>query len=123
MNYRQSDVILTPFPFSDLSSSKKRPSLVVSADTFNESSQDIVCCMITTNPKTDDYTVSIKGTDAEDGELHFNSTVKPHRLFTIDKKIVVKRLCSIRAEKFNEVIYKLQTLMPKIVIADVKEKK
>ncbi|HIH09413.1 MAG TPA: type II toxin-antitoxin system PemK/MazF family toxin [Candidatus Diapherotrites archaeon] len=112
MTYKQAEMVLIPFPFSDLSSSKKRPALIISSDTFNNSSQDIICCLVTTNPKSDEYTVSISEADVESGKLHFDSTIKPYRLFTIDKKLVMKSLCVLKAGKLGEVILKLQKIIP-----------
>ena len=38
----QGDIVLIPVPFTDLSSQKRRPVIVVSNDTYNRSSADIV---------------------------------------------------------------------------------
>ena len=40
--YRRRDIVLVSFPFTDLSSSKRRPALVISPDSFNEQGQDVV---------------------------------------------------------------------------------
>ncbi len=45
--YNRGDVILVPFPFSDQSATKKRPAVIVSSDTHNSISQDIVIMAIT----------------------------------------------------------------------------
>lgn len=42
MMYKQGDILLIPFPFTDLSSTKQRPVLVLSNTKYNESNQDIV---------------------------------------------------------------------------------
>ena len=48
--YRRGDIVLVPFPFTDLSFTKKRPALVVSPDKFNEHAQDVVLVAITSQP-------------------------------------------------------------------------
>lgn len=45
--YNRGDVILVPFPFSDQTTTKKRPAIIVSSDTYNSISQDIVIMAIT----------------------------------------------------------------------------
>jgi len=47
--YRRGDIVLVPFPIIDLSSAKRRPALVVSPDTLNQQTQDVVSVAITSN--------------------------------------------------------------------------
>jgi mRNA interferase MazF len=41
------DVVLVPFPFTDLSGTKKRPAVVASSDNYNSSRRDIVIMAMT----------------------------------------------------------------------------
>jgi len=50
--YRQRDIVLVPFPFSDLSAHKVRPVLILSNDMYNQRSADVVVCGLTTDPDT-----------------------------------------------------------------------
>ena len=73
--YRRGDIVLVPFPFTDLSSTKKRPALVVSPDKFNEHAQDVVLVAITSQP-SDSHVVSLDEHDYVDGKLPRTSFVK-----------------------------------------------
>ena len=55
--YRQRDSVLTRFPFSDLSSQKVWPVLILSNDTYNQQSADILVCGLTTNLRPAPYAV------------------------------------------------------------------
>jgi hypothetical protein len=57
-NYKRGDIVLVSFPFTDLSSSKRRPALVVSPDEFNGIGQEVVLVAITSQ-EPDDRAISI----------------------------------------------------------------
>ena len=38
--YRRGDIVLVSFPFTDLTSSKRRPALIISPDSFNAAGVD-----------------------------------------------------------------------------------
>ncbi len=90
--YNQRDVVLLPFPYSDLTGAKHRPALIISNKNINRS-EDRICCLITSNPASDGVLMD-KGC-FEHGELPFQSWVKPHRLFTIHKMIIKRKLCTV----------------------------
>ncbi len=94
----QRSIVLVPFPFSDLTSAKKRPALVISNTEFNNKNEDIVCCLITSNPAARDA-IKITSKDMESGFLEFDSRVKPYRLFTVSKNIIYKVLGKLSKEK------------------------
>ena len=47
MSYRQGDVLLVPYPFTDQSGSKQRPSVVLSGDVYNQAHPDVILAAIT----------------------------------------------------------------------------
>lgn len=98
--YNQRDIVLVPFPYSDLGGAKQRPALIISNKKLNKT-QDRICCLVTSNQPGDG--IKIEKHSFETGSLPFQSWVKPHRLFTIHEKIIKKKLCSV-SEKFHEEI-------------------
>jgi mRNA interferase MazF len=73
--YKRGDIVLVPFPFTDLSSSKRRPALVISADAFNDRMEDVVVAAITSQ-LTSDHAVTIDQSDCVNGMLPRVSVVK-----------------------------------------------
>lgn len=59
------DVVVIPFPFSDLSQSKRRPALVIAPLDGN----DVILCQITSKITKDTYAISIEDTDFTSGGL------------------------------------------------------
>ncbi len=49
---RQRDIVLIPVPFTDLSSFKRRPVLILSSDAYCQSSPDMLVAAITSNLST-----------------------------------------------------------------------
>ncbi len=97
--YKQGEIILIPFPYSDLTGIKKRPALIVSNEKLNNS-DDRLCCLITSNrPKEGIFINSL-----EKGNLPFKSWVKQNRLFTVNKKIIAKSLCKV-TKNFHKKVF------------------
>ncbi len=61
--YKQREIVLVPFPYSDLSSAKRRPVLIVSNDDYNKKFQDVVVCVITSNQYKDAYSLALENED------------------------------------------------------------
>ena len=97
------DVVVVPFPFSDLSQSKRRPALIIAS--FED--DDAILCQITSKAIKDSYAISIDGTDFASGSLRQRSNVRPNRLFTADRHIILYRVGNIKKEKMVQVTDKI----------------
>ncbi len=97
------DVVVVPFPFSDLSSNKRRPALVV-ADIQGD---DVIMCQITSRSVADSYAINLASGDFKEGKLSKSSNIRPNRLFTGDSKIILYRAGRLKAEKLDEVTDKI----------------
>ena len=58
--YQRGDIVLVPFPFSDLSSSKTRPAIVVSIPGFEETTGNFIVAMVTSVRHETPYDYEIK---------------------------------------------------------------
>lgn len=96
------DVVVIPFPFSDLSATKRRPALVLAA----LSGDDIILCQITSRATTNSNAIAITSNDFVEGSLHLDSNVRPERLFTADGRIT-RRVGRLSTTKVQTVVTKV----------------
>ena len=98
------DVVVVPFPFTDLSGSKKRPAFVL-ADLPGD---DIIVCQITSKAKSDSFVLPLEARDFVSGGLPVDSFIRPNKIFTTDKNIIFStagRLCESKiGDTINAVI-------------------
>ena len=67
---KQGDILLIPIPFTDLSSQKRRPVIVISNDQYNRKTSDVMVVAVTSNPQVTDYSLSITSSDLIEGTLN-----------------------------------------------------
>lgn len=94
------EVVVIPFPFSDLTATKRRPALVV-ADLPGD---DVILCQITSQPVGNAFAVSLANNDFATGGLNRPSTIRPERIFTADAHIVLKSVGTLTDAKLKEVL-------------------
>jgi len=99
INCKKWDIILVPFPFTDLSRIKKRPALVVSPNEYN-TSNDIVIAFITSNLKLPPRLFDYKIVEWKKAKLPKPSIVRM-KFATISKSIVVKKLGRLTSKDRN----------------------
>ena len=102
MPYRQGDVVLVSFPFTDLTSSKGRRALVLSPDSFNAAGEDLVLTAVTSHITDDPNAVRIWSGDFAAGGLPKPSMVKTTKLFTMHSALIAKRIGVLGTEKLEE---------------------
>ena len=97
------DVVVTPFPFSDLKSLVKRPALIVT----NLMGEDLILCQITSKKHPDPYQILLNQKDFSSGSLNVNSFIKPSILFTLRSSIILYKVGKINRNKIKEVEEKI----------------
>lgn len=103
------DVVVLPFPFSDLSANKRRPAIVIAAGEYG----DVILCQITSKAPTNrrirrqsasgTETVELIGKDFQEGKLKITSYVRPRKIFTSDSGLILYRAGKIKKEKIKEI--------------------
>ena len=97
------DIVVVPFPFSDLSASKRRPAIIL-ADLIGN---DIILSQITSRDISDSMSIAIEPDDVVDSTLSVTSNIRPNKLFTADESIVLYKIGALRANKLKAVITKV----------------
>lgn len=92
----QGDIVLVPFPFSNLMNIKKRPVLILSKNSYNNKTRDIITCGITSNINDSDCSVVIDNKDLISGNLPVQSRIKADKLFTLEQSIIIKKLGKVK---------------------------
>jgi len=101
------DVVVVPFPFSDLTQAKRRPALVVA----ELEGDDLILCQITSQWVKDRYAILVEESDFATGTLKQSSHVRPNRLFTADRGIVLYQVGYLKSEKIAEIIEKIVSIL------------
>ena len=101
------DVVVVPFPFSDLTQTKRRPALVIA----NLSGDDLILCQITSQNIKDSYSITITNANFSNGGLNKNSNIRPNRIFTADRKIIIYKIGQLKSEKLAEVTRKIINIL------------
>lgn len=107
----QRDLILVPFPFSNQSGRKVRPAIVISNNSFNNNSEDILIVGVTSNISKDQYTLRLNNEDLEEGKLITNCCIKVENILKLDKELIIKKIGKIKKEKLNEIIKTLNKII------------
>jgi mRNA interferase MazF len=94
------EVVVIPFPFSDLTQAKRRPALILT----ELEGDDLILCQITSQAIKDKYAIPISDDDFEVGGLKKPSNIRPNRIFTADTHLVLYRTGKLKVVKLTEII-------------------
>ncbi|WP_040667032.1 type II toxin-antitoxin system PemK/MazF family toxin [Nitrolancea hollandica] len=93
-------VVLVPFPFSDLSQAKLRPALVL----VDAGRDDWILCQITSSPYADPRAIQLTDDDFLRGSLRTISYVRPGKLFTANRDLIVAQVGTLTDDAFRRVL-------------------
>jgi mRNA interferase MazF len=104
------DIVLVPFPFTNQTSRKRRPAIVVSNHAFHDRRPDLILMAVTSQVRT----------PLLPGEVHLSawsaagllkpSVAKPV-LMTVQKSLVLRRLGRLEARDRQAVVMMLQHIL------------
>jgi len=93
--YSFGDVVLVPFPFTDQTTTKKRPAVVVSSDEYNKARPDLILMAVTSHLSGHARIGEVVVSDWKGAGLLKASTIKPI-VVTVEKTLIIRALGQIR---------------------------
>ena len=100
------EVVVLPFPQTDLQPGKRRPALVV-ASLLGD---DVILCQITSQARSDANSIPLTFSDFQRGQLSVDSYIRPNRLFTVESSVILYSIGMIKKAKLDEVKAKIRNL-------------
>lgn len=97
--YQRSEIVLLPFPFSDLSANKKRPVLILKAP---NTQGDFLAVQITSQSGYD-HSLALHQDDFVLGLLPKKSYIRPDKLVTLNESVVVQRIGKLSDVAFSRI--------------------
>ena len=94
------EVVLVPFPFSDLSQSKVRPAVCPAA----AGRGDWILCQITSSPYGDPEAVPLNAPDFASGGILTASVARPGKLFTAHAGLILRSVGVLQPVAFARVL-------------------
>ena len=98
--FERGDLLLVPFPFSDLSATKRRPVFALtSADKYG----DFIALPVTSRPQ-EEHGVALKSTDMVGGTLPASSWIRTDRIVTLNVSLIVKTIGRVKENVIAEAV-------------------
>ena len=107
MLFQRSELLLVPFPYSDLSTTKVRPALVISSMQYQQDEPDLLLAAITSNIAAATGMLDYVLTSWRTAGLKFPSAFKPV-IFTLDPVRVIHQIGVVSASDMNEIDKRLR---------------
>jgi len=107
----QGDIVLIPVPFTDLSSQKRRPVIVVSNNQYNGKTGDVVVVAMTSNPQITDYSFSVTSSNLVKGTLNRPGKVRVDKIYTMSQTMIAKTFGRVDTATLDRIRWTLQDLL------------
>jgi mRNA interferase MazF len=100
------EVVVLPFPQTNLHAGKRRPALVVAT----LPGDDLILCQITSQVRLDASSISLGAGDFERGQLSSASFIRANRLFTVEQSVILYSAAKVKAAKLQEARAKIREI-------------
>lgn len=102
---QKGDIVLIPFPFTDLSGNKLRPAVILA-----ETKSDIIVCFITSQLHYQEHTDILIEPDISNG-IKKSSLIRVNKIATLDKALALGKIGSVTYTELNKLNTNLKQLL------------
>jgi mRNA interferase MazF len=102
---RRGDIVLVPFPFTDLSTTKQRPAVVLSSERYHQATGDCLVAAITSVRP-----LALSPEDQAAGGLLKPSIIKLGKLITLDRRLIRRTLGRLPATTVETLLAEMKRL-------------
>lgn len=110
-HFNQFDVVVVPFPYSDMPKTKKRPALVISGSSNIDKNLNHCVCVMITSFKNNPWPLDVEIKDLKSSGLPAPSVIRM-KLFTIDQKLILSKIGQLGSQDTESVKKSLKKLIP-----------
>ena len=108
---KRGDIVLVRFPFSDYSTSKLRPALIISKNNEKDICVAFISSVIPVELEKTDFLLTEDDDDFLQTRLKKDSVFKMNKIATLDKSIILGRLGEVSERLQNELDEKLRSTL------------
>lgn len=108
--YQQGDIVSVHFPFTDISQTKKRPALILSNTTVNQTG-DYLMVQIISQVNTDGLSLPITAADFAGPALPLTSYIRVHKVFLLHESLIDRRFGAVQSSFRQLIVDKLVTYL------------
>ena len=106
ISYQQGAIVVVHFPFTDVSRTQKRPALILSNATINQTG-DYLMVQITSQVKPDGLSLPINPIDYISIPLPLTSFVRIHKVFLLNESLILSRFGAVVPTFHGSVVTRL----------------
>jgi len=109
-DFKQGDIILVKFPYSDLQNFKLRLALIISNQTLEKYNDFIILGITSIKLGDKNLEITIDNTNLFQGSLPKKSYIRVSKIVSLEKNLIIKKVAQINEKKLKEILEKLSKI-------------
>jgi len=109
MSFKKGDIVVIPVPFTDNTTVKKRPAVVLSGNEVHATG-DVLIAQITSKVYRDNLSFILSATDITVPLLK-QSHVRIHKLFVLEERLIEKKVSELIPSAYSQLASRISALI------------